>query len=544
MQESKDILTLFEQLNTHEVFTSPKIAREMLSLLPLHVWKNPSARFLDPATKSGIFLREAMYLFAENLYGMGKHVGHDGITYDLNDRQQLINHILKNMLFGIATSELTGYVARRTLYGVMKADTDKQTALIEAFEKSKNGREWSESEKVDFITRNQYNDYYDHKMFSTAEYAGYSSEGNIFYPTSEVNQIAVDSDDFTIDEKYFPFIENNTAHKKILEIRGGAMKFDVVVMNPPYQINTGVESKAFAVPVYDKFVINAINLNPEHLVAIIPSRWFAGGRGLDDFRNQMLNDGRIKKIVDFSDSIVCFPGVEIKGGVCYFHWDKNHSGDTEVVSYRKEQKFDPVFRPLLEPGMDTFIRYNEAISIIRKVSLEQGTFSALVSPQTPFGLISSFKDYKELPFSGSVKLYVQGGHGYVDKSKISKGADLIKQHKIFISKSYNAGENFPHQILNKPFYGGTDSCCTQTYLCIGPFTTELESSNVLTYMRTKFFRFMVMIRKISQDNMRGVFENVPLQDWSESWTDEKLYQKYGLDEQEISFIESMIRPME
>ena len=259
----------------------------------------------------------------------------------------------------------------------------------------------------------------------------------------------------------------------------------------------------------------------------------------------MLTEGRLRNLVDFPDASDAFPGTQVKGGVCYFLWDKEHNGDCEIISYRKDIKFEPVRRSLLENGLNTFIRYNEAIPILKKViSKKEKSFSDLVSVQTPFGFISSFRNFKQQPFNNSVKIFAQNTIGYVDRKLIEKNIELVDKEKIFISKSYNAGENFPHQIINKPFIGGKNSCCTQTYIAIGDFKSKKETENALSYMQTRFFRFMVMLKKISQDAMRGVYALAPLQDFNEPWTDEKLYKKYGLTQEEINFIESMIRPME
>lgn len=389
MQESKDILTLFEQLNTHEVFTPPRVARDMLALLPKEIWSNPNVRLLDPATKSGVFLREAMYLFVEGIFGKGKHIGHDGIEYDLNDKKQVVRHVLKNMLFGIATSELTAYIARRTLYGVMRADTDKQTALIEAFEKSKNGREWSEKEKVDFITRNQYNDYYDHRLFETPEYAGFESEGNIFYPNAEVKKIIADEDDYEIEDKYFPFIEDNTQHKKILEIRSGKMKFDVIIGNPPYQVSDGGHGRS-SKAIYNIFALSAFNLNPEHVVMITPSRWFAGGKGLGDFKEKMKDSGQIRTIIDYPKTGDAFPGVDIAGGISYFHWQKKHKGLCNFGNF-KDGNINFSERDISKYKI--IVRDNVACSILEKIINKHkgGYLNTRVCASKPFGIRTNYE---------------------------------------------------------------------------------------------------------------------------------------------------------
>ena len=203
-------------------------------------------------------------------------------------------------------------------------------------------------------------------------------------------------------------------------------------------------------------------------------------------------------------------------------------------------------RPLLENNIDTFIRQNEAVSIVHKVvaSGEKRTFDQIVSPQTPFGIVSSFRDFESKPFLNSIKFYTFGYQGYINKEKITKGHSLISGHKVYISKAYGERGSYPYFFLGKPFLGEPNSCCSQSYLVIGPFKTREHSENAISYMKTRFFRSLVMLKKNTQDNMSHVFSLVPLQDFSHPWTDEMLYRKYGLTEDEIAFIESMIRPME
>lgn len=323
------------------------------------------------------------------------------------------------------------------------------------------------------------------------------------------------------------------------------MQFDVIIGNPPYQLNVGVESKSFAIAIYHKFIEQAITLNPRYLCMIVPSRWFAGGRGLDDFREKMLNDRRIKEIHDFPDASEVFLGVEIKGGVNYFLWDREYKGNCRVVSYENGEVISEMTRPLKEEGADSFIRDNQAISIYHKVrDFNEKSFSEFVSVQTPFGLLSSFRKYKKKSFENSIKLFATKEIGFVDKKEVLKNIEWVKDYKVYITKSYGAGEGFPHQILNIPILGEPNSCCTQTYLVIGPFANEKRCQNVMLYIKTRFFRFLVLLKKPSQDAMRGVYQFVPQQDFDAEWTDEKLYRKYGLTAEEIAYIEKMVRPME
>lgn len=492
-----DVLSCLANLSNDEVFTPPNLVNDILNLLPSKLWSNPNARFLDPVSKSGVFLRE----IAKRLM--------KGLEIKIPNKQERINHIFSQQLYGLAITDLTALLSRRSVY----------------CSKTANGK-YSICETFDNVQGNiKYKRMKHTWQNGKCTYCGASQE-------------VYDRED-ALETYAYNFIHTDKPEKIF------NMKFDVIVGNPPYQLNVGIESKAFAISIYDKFVQQAIKLNPRYLAMIIPARWYAGGRGLDEFRKEMLNDRRIKTLVDYTDSIVCFPGVEIKGGVCYFLWDREYNGDCTIFSYQREDLLTTVKRPLLEKGMDTFVRYNGAISILKKViEFKEKSFSDLVSVQTPFGFISSFKNYKNQTFKGAVKLYAQNKIGYVKRGQIEKGIELIDQHKIYISKSYNAGENFPHQIINKPFKGEKNSCCTQTYIAIGPFKTLRETENALTYMATKFFRFIVMLKKISQDAMRGVYSIAPVQDFFEPWTDEKLYKKYGLTKEEIAFIDSMIRPMD
>lgn len=270
-----------------------------------------------------------------------------------------------------------------------------------------------------------------------------------------------------------------------------------------------------------------------------------GGKGLDEFRREMLSDRSLRTIVDYPNAIDCFPGVEIKGGVCYFLWDRDSKGDCKVITRKRNQIESTLTRPLLEKGTDSFIRYNDAISIFRKIQKDnQVTFNSIVSNRNPFGFFANFKKYESGPYKNCVKIYVRGGHGFIDDNQVSSNRALIESHKIFISKAYNAGDNYPHQIINVPFYGEQNSVCTETYLVIGGFTSKMEAENALSYMRTRLFRLLVLLKKISQNTTSSTYLFVPMQDFNEPWTDEKLYKKYGLTEEEIAFIESMIRPME
>lgn len=325
------------------------------------------------------------------------------------------------------------------------------------------------------------------------------------------------------------------------------MQFDVIIGNPPYQMSDGGDTderkRGGAVPLYHLFIQTAKKVKPKYLIMIVPSRWFAGGRGLDDFRDEMLHDNRLEKIVDYPISSECFPGVEIKGGVCYFKWNERYHGDCEVTTVRGDLTSTSV-RPLLEKGCDIFIRHNESISILRKVQLKkERTIDVIVSSQKPFGL-RTFVQGEDNDFEGSVRLYANKHIGFFPRKEIESHKEWIDMYKVYTTRAYGAGEDYPHRILNIPILGEPNTCCTETYMVIGPVKTKQEAENIISYYKTRFFRFLVMLKKNTQDAPARVYQFVPLQDFSHPWTDEMLYKKYGLDKEEIAFIESMIRPME
>ena len=489
---SPDVLNCLANLSSDEVFTSPKIANEMLDMLPQSLFESPDTKFLDPCTKSGVFLRE---IAKRLLVGLEKKIP---------DLQKRINHIFTNQLYGIAITQLTSLLSRRSVYCSKTANG--KYSIVDNFTGDVGNI------KFDKIKHT----FKDHKC----EFCGVGDNVDTYVRDDSMETYA------------YQFIHTY----KPQEIFN--MKFDVIIGNPPYQLNVGVQQESYAISLYHKFVQQAKRMNPRYLTMIIPSRWFAGGRGLDEFRDEMLHDDRLRVIHDFINASDCFTGVEIKGGVCYFLWDRDNRGLCKIFTH-KDNTINESTRPLLEKNNDTFIRYNQAISIMNKANgLNENNFSNIVSPQTPFGLYSSFNDFAP---SGNIKVYANKKTGYLPQNYIlTKNTDWIDKWKVYVPKAIGSGE-LGNDII-KPIIGEPNSICTQTYIMFGPFKSKTECENVCSYINTKFFHFLMGLKKVTQDAMAKVYTLIPMQDFSKPWTDKELYEKYKLTQEEINFIESMVRP--
>ena len=504
---SPDILNCLANLSSDEVFTSPELANRMLDLLPQELFRSSKTRFLDPCSKSGVFLRE----IAKRLLA--------GLEEQIPDLQQRIDHIMTKQVFGIACTDLTAEMSRRTLYCTKQANGEYSVATC--FDDAQGNLRYMRCQHT------WENGKCKHCGANRAQYDRVE----------------------TIESYAYPFI-----HKNINEIFRN-MQFDVIIGNPPYQMSDGGHG-ASAIPIYQHFVEQAKKLNPRYLSMIIPARWYSGGRGLDNFRETMLNDHRIRVLFDYFNSEECFPGVDLSGGICFFLWDRDNVGLCKVSSVFNGH-ITTLERPLLEQNTSSFIRFNQAITIVSKVNKKrEESFMNIVSANDPFGydvrIENSYTrvkpEIKEKCFDNALKIHYWGKQGksmgYIDKKTVRKGLDMIEKKKLFISRSYGERGEFPYLVIGKPFKGDSGTVCTETYVVVGTYDDEEVMDNVISYMTTKMFRFLVMLKKNTQSATRNVYQFVPLQDFSHPWTDEMLYKKYDLDKDEIAFIESMIRPME
>lgn len=501
-----DVLTCLANLSNDEVFTPPDLVNQMLDSLPSELWCNPNSTFLDPMTKTGIFLRE----IAKRL--------NIGLAEKIPDLQARLNHIYSKQLYGIAITNLTALLSRRSLYCAKKANGKYSVCTV-------------------------FPDEQGNIRYQRTEHCWQSGKCSDCGANQEQYDRALH-----LENHAYAFIHGDNP-LALLNIEKN-MRFDVIIGNPPYQLSDGgdhqenARTRGGAIPIYHKFVEQAIKLNPRYLVMITPSRWFTGGRGLDEFRSNMLSNIKgLKEIHDFPNSSECFPSVDIKGGVNYFLWDSDYQGDCLINLYENRQCISSLKRPLLEKNTDVFIRYNNAISILHKIKELNGlSFNEIIRPAKPFGFRTNFTNFKKEYFEDSIKIYANRAIGYINLNKITQNREWVNKHKIFVPYAIGSGDSKTD--LVKPIYAEPNTCCTETYLVFGPFNSKEECENVISYIQTKFFHFMLTLKKHTQHATRKAYEFVPIQNFNESWSDEKLYAKYGLTEKEIAFIESMVRPME
>lgn len=505
-----DVLTCIANLSNDEVFTPPVLANQMLDTVARawadahagdNLWANPNVRFLDPCTKSGVFLRE-----------ITRRLIH-GLESQIPDLPQRVEHILARQVFGMAITHLTSLLARRSLY--CSKDASSRHSVAQNLP-SAQGNVWFQP------TQHTWEN--DRCSFCGAARSVFDRHPNL-------------------ESHAYAFIHTRNIQARLAEIFQGTMQFDVIIGNPPYQLASDGGTRD--VPIYQYFVEQAKALEPRFLAMVIPSRWMASGLGLSEFRQSMLNDRKIRELVDFPAAGDVFPGVEVKAGVCYFLRDAAHDGKCNVTTISGGEVVGPVPRDLGE--YDVFVRDARAVEILHKVLAKRETpINTILARDKEFGWTSNFDGLHERQKAGDVPIYYirksKRAVGYVARGSVTKSEHLIDTWKLLVPEAYGAGDTFPHQILGKPIIAPSPSVCTQSFLFFN-VGSRAEAESLQSYYRTRFFRFLVSLRKITQHATHSTYVWVPLQSWDREWHDESLYNKYGITKGEAAYIESQVREM-
>ena len=515
-----DVLSCLANLSNDEVFTPPDVVNQMLDMLPQELFRNPDTTFLDPACKTGVFLRE----IAKRLIV--------GLEPQFPDLQERLDHIFHNQLYGIAITELTSLLSRR---GVYCSKYPNSEFSVSAFDNAAGNIRFKRTE---------------HKW--SAGKCIYCGAAATTYNRGE-----------ELETHAYELIHTNTPERIF------NMKFDVIIGNPPYQMTFGIEggNSANAKSIYNLFIEQAIKLKPRYLCMITPSRWMTKtAQGIPEaWIDAVLGSNQFRVIHDFENASECFPGVEIKGGVNYFLWDKDYNGKCHYFFHQsQDNKILERYDYLDSKGAGIVVRDPQAYSILEKIEAVEDAyytdadknFSGLVSAKHFFDdsklLTSNWTGYKSQSDSVySIKYYLNVNRErtfrWISNQQLPKNKKTKDLHKVYIPAA--GGSGYDDQVLGKPFYGEPNSVCSQTFLVIGydpekhAFTEE-ECKNIIKYIQTRFFRYLVSIKKKTQNGPRGVYQFVPLQDFKIEWTDEALYKKYNLSKEEIEFIESSIKPLE
>lgn len=529
-----DVLTCIANLSNDEVFTPPEMANAMLDLLAerwsddhdgADIWADPNVTFLDPFTKSGVFLREITRRLTA------------GLAHVFPDRTERVDHILTKQVYGIGITQLTALLARRSVYCSKYANG--QHSIATSFE-SEDGNIWfrrtehtwaggKREYRVDPLTG-------DEKVVHTHRKCRYCGASEDSYNRGD-----------QLETHAYAFIHTDDIKARIRELFGDTMQFDVIIGNPPYQL--GSDGGTRDVPIYQQFVEQAKRLEPRYLTMVIPSRWMATGLGLKDFRKTMLNDTHIRDLIDYPNAAEVFAEVGINGGACYFLWDLNYEGRCNVTSIWGGEQTGPELRQLNE--FDILVRDARALPILRKVIAHgEPSINTILARDKEFGWTSNFTGYHNMPKNGDVPLYyiksMKRKTGYIAREEVTKSPELIDTWKLLVPEVGSGRERErsgvdlvlgPSQVAPSP------SVCTQSFLFFYA-DTETAIRSIRSYYATKFFRFLVSLRKITQHATHSTYQWVPLQPWDQEWTDADLYAKYGLTQDEIDCIESRIRPME
>ena len=556
-----DVLDCIANLSNDEVFTSPKLANQMLDMVPQELFSNPRAKILDPFCKSGVFLREIVKRLDRGLEDI------------IPDKQQRIDHILHKQVFGIAITELTAQLSRRTLYCSKYACAIKSGEIwISDDNDDKHGIHEAHSYSISEFTADDVNNFCISPIQGNVRFNRTIKHN--FDETGTCKDCGANKQIFAENSHVYELLHIND--ERMEELKN--MKWDLIIGNPPYQLNVGNDggNKSKSKAIYHKFIDQAIKLCPRYLTMIIPSRWMTKtADGVpDNWVDEMLLNNHLSEIHDFADANSCFSGVEIKGGVSYFLWNEDtvknckyvYEGIDGSISTRTG-KLDP-----FDAGV--IIRQPYAHSILNKIINIEGdyfkteqSFSSLVSPKDFFNnkkfLNSAWDGYVEKKDAEhSVKFYISKNmkgipFAWIKKSDIPKNIKTLPLHKVYIPAA--SGTGMDSKILGTPIYGEPNSVSSQTYLVIGydpekHNLTKEQCENIIKYLSTKFLRYCVSIKKMTQNGSRGSYQFVPLQDftnksdinWNQSIDeiDKYLYKKYDLSEKEIEFIETIIKPMD
>ena len=502
-----DVLTCIANLSNDEVFTPPEFANRMLDTLGeawahkndgASIWADQTVKFLDPCTKSGVFLREITSRLTR------------GLEHEIPNLEKRVNHILTKQVFGIGITQITSLLARRSVYCSKHANGKHSIAKSFANDE---GNVW----------------------FKRIEHTW---EGNKCKFCGAARSVFERAEG--LETHAYAFIHTNNIKTWLAESFGGIMQFDVIIGNPPYQLDDGGFGTS-AAPIYQLFVEQALALEPRYAVFVTPSRWMAGGKGLDKYRQRMLSDKRMRSIVDYPKLYEGFPGVKIRGGISYFLWDRDYSGPCEVQTIWDGHPTGPVVARHLD-AYDILVRRNEAVPILEKICAKgEPTLEARVSSQKPFGLRTFFHgkpDPKRLNYP--VKLFGSQKVSWVNRSEIPTNTSWIDKWKVLMTRVQGTSAAVETKFLSKPIIAEPGTACTESYIVAGLFDTEGEAKNYASYLRTRFARFLVSLRKSTQDAPKNVYAFIPDLPLSQEWTDAKLYKRYGLTKAEIAFIESQV----
>ena len=502
-----DVLTCIANLSNDEVFTPPEFASQMLDTLAeawaadhngASLWAEKAVKFLDPCTKSGVFLREITSRLIT------------GLADDMPNLDERVDHILTEQVFGIGITYLTSLLARRSVYCSKHALG--MHSIAKGFANDA-GNIWFERTEHAWVD-------------GKCTYCGAS-------------QKTLDRGE-GLETHAYAFIHTDDITTRVAKLFGGDMQFDVIIGNPPYQLDDGGYGNA-AAPIYQLFVAKAFELDPRYAVFVTPSRWMAGGKGLDKYRGRMLSDKRMRSIVDFPKLYEAFPGVKIRGGISYFLWDRDHNGPCTVQTIWNGQPTGPAVARHLD-AYDILVRRNEAVSIVEKVRAKgESTLDARVSSQKPFGLRTFFHgkpDSKRL--KNPVKLFGSQKISWVERSEIPTNAQWIDKWKVLMTRVQGTSAAVETKFLSKPIIAEPGTASTESYVVAGLFDTEFEATNYASYLRTRFARFLVSLRKSTVDAPKNVYGFIPDLPLDKPWTDAQLYKRYALTDAEIAFIESQV----